>query len=63
MPSVCFLQPSPPPKGSSDEPQLGQINIKPAFTSPTNLGQCSEFLRKQVPGREGLPFMAGDWEH
>ena len=48
MPSVCFLQPSPPVVGSKEEPQLGQINIKPAFTSPTNLAQCADFLRNQV---------------
>jgi len=48
MPSVCFLQPSPPAKGATEEPQLGQINIKPAFASPTNLAQCSDFLRGQV---------------
>jgi len=47
IPTVCFLQP-PVPKLPTDEPPVGQVNIKPAFSSPETLIQCADFLRDQI---------------
>ena len=47
LPTVCYLQPGAPSRGEA-EPPIGQISIKPAFTSPDNLRQCKDFLEGQA---------------
>lgn len=48
VPTVCYMQPSPPAVGIKEEPGLSAVGIEHAFASPQTLTNCSDFLKKHI---------------
>ncbi|KAL1526690.1 hypothetical protein AB1Y20_015392 [Prymnesium parvum] len=57
VPTIVYMQPSPPKPGAKEEPGLAGIGIDHAFNTPATLGNCADFIRKHAGEQEAQSAM------
>jgi len=57
VPTIAYIQPGAPKPGSTEEPGLAGVGIEHAFSSPSTLANCADFLRDHISKTSGQSAM------